>query len=591
MRMTSRRLPSWAGLGILVSLVTAGSTVGSTARAEGLETEWSGKIQTDLRFRVEDKSIGSVYDKASLPAGVERNQNLLNLKFKATYGQFRGVADVELYLNGYQAAPKSFADLSQFDKTQPYSIEAQSLYIEAKDLFTKGLDLRIGNQVVAWGVGDQFNPTNNLNADDLRDPLLFGRQLGNFMVKADYWLTDDLSFSGVLVPIFRPALLPRSAALGVGAVDRLPFTSTAARNRVEAESGFGAYYGVPTVVSTVTPNLPEPRAENMQFAYRIAGTLAEQDVAISYYNGRTDFPQPVRNHTRQTTAPVCNPENSRDCTQGMLQTDVTLEYPRMHVYGLNVAGEINPFKWIKDTIRGMGYRLEAALVVPRAQGITLTNDALMLGGLPQAAGEYDYAGNGQPGSGTRPNVVEQTPFMKWTLGLDYAFGDKVYTNVMWVHGLADEYGAGDWMHEGWAVRQSGVSTNKSDTLGKCIFPKRDGTQCATEILHPRLGDYLVLGADYKITDAVLARLFTIWDLAGYTFESYDKSTKQREQGHYGLFTKEGFSAVIFPELDYNAGNGLELAVGALFLLGCDYTKFGDPAAGGSQFWTRARYSF
>jgi hypothetical protein len=582
-----RRPPSWASLGLFFGALT----FAGAARADGLETEWSGKIQSDLRFRIQDKSLGSAYDKASLPAGIERNQNLLNVKFKATYGQFRGVADVDLYLNGYQAAPKTFTDLTKYDTTQPYSLEPQNLYIEAKGLFTKGLDVRIGNQLVTWGVADQFNPTNNLNADDVRDPLLFGKQLGNFMVKADYWLTDEISFTGVLVPIFRPAALPRSAALGIGAVDRLPFTNPALRNRLEAEAGFGAYYGYPTIVSTITPNLPEARAENMQFAYRIAGTIAEQDVSLSYYNGRTDFPQPVLNHTRQVKGARCNPDNPKDCTEGVLATDVTLEYPRMAVYGLNVAGEINPFKWIKDSIRGMGYRLEAAVVVPRAQQITLTNDAITLGGIPQAAGEYDYLGDGVPGSGRRPNSVDNTAFMKWTLGLDYAFGEKVYTNVMWVHGLADEYGAGDWMHQGYAVRQSGVSTNKSETLGKCVFPKRDGTQCATEVLRPKLGDYLVLGADYKITDAILARVFTIWDLAGYTFESYDKTSKQRTDDHKGLFSKEGFSAVIFPELDYNVGNGLELAVGALFLLGKDYTKFGDPAAGGSQVWTRARFSF
>ena len=162
---------------------------------------------------------------------------------------------------------------------------------------------------------------------------------------------------------------------------------------------------------------------------------------------------------------------------------------------------------------------------------------------------------------------------------------------MWVHGMADEYGAGDFIHQGWAVRQSGVSTTKADTLGKCVFPKRDGTQCATETLHPRLGDYLVLGADYKLTDMLVARLFTIWDLAGYTFEAYDKVKKERTQEHKSLFTKEGFSAVLYPELNWNAGNGLELALGALFLLGRDYTKFGDPAAGGNQVFTRARYSF
>jgi hypothetical protein len=57
-----------------------------------------------------------------------------------------------------------------------------------------------------------------------------------------------------------------------------------------------------------------------------------------------------------------------------------------------------------------------------------------------------------------------------------------------------------------------------------------------------------------------------------------------------FYTPEGFSAAIFPELSYNFGNGLELGAGALFNLGRSYTKFGDPAAGGSITFIRARYT-
>ncbi len=66
---------------------------------------------------------------------------------------------------------------------------------------------------------------------------------------------------------------------------------------------------------------------------------------------------------------------------------------------------------------------------------------------------------------------------------------------------------------------------------------------------------------------------------------------QRTMTHYSLFTTQGFSASIFPELDYNFGNGLELGAGALVLLGARTTKFGDPAAGGTEVFTRGRYSF
>jgi hypothetical protein len=163
--------------------------------------------------------------------------------------------------------------------------------------------------------------------------------------------------------------------------------------------------------------------------------------------------------------------------------------------------------------------------------------------------------------------------------------------VQWVHGLADEYGAGDFLHQGWVVRQSGITSNPDDTLTKCVVPK-DGTRCAKEILRARLGDYLVIGVDLKfLSDAALLRLFTIWDLSGYTEDVWDKKLKQRVQTHYNLFSKEGFSAVLYPEFSYNFGNGLELGLGALFELGKSYTKFGDPAAGGSTVFTRGKFSF
>jgi hypothetical protein len=280
----------------------------------------------------------------------------------------------------------------------------------------------------------------------------------------------------------------------------------------------------------------------------------------------------------------------------VLQTDVQLGYPRMHVFGFNMSGEFNPFKKIKDSIQGIGYRVEAALVVPQAYSIELVQDALPA--LLQNAGLYDYLDNNVPG-GPQPNVVDSSPFFKWTIGLDYSFGSHVYANAQWVHGLVDEFG------NGVTVRQSGVlpvSELSTAQLGsQCVFSKSPlpagwaaahNNPCATETFSPRIGDYLVLGTDIKfLDDAALLRLFTIWALSGVTMETYDPTQNKRVDNHYSLFSSQGFSAVLFPELDYNFGNGLELGTGALVLLGHSYTKFGDPAAGGSVYFVRGRFSF
>ncbi len=573
------------------SLVAAALSLAAApnAHADELEFNWSGRIQSDLRFRLNSVGVGGFYARQELPAGVERNWNTLGLKLDANYGRFKGVASFEFVYSGFPEQLTSVSDLSRIEKTDPYRLEARALYVEASGIFLKNLDLRIGQQIVSWGVGDQFNPTNNLNSDDLRDPLLFGRQAANFMVKADYWINEDWSHSAVLVPIFKPALLPLSGSLALAQLDRMPFVSDTFRHRVIAEQAAAqTLFGFPTVVGSVTPKLPEPTLDNMQFAYRLAGTIKEHDVALSFYRGRSDFPQPTANHTRLVDDKRCNPNDPNDCINGLLLTDVTLEYPQMHVYGINAAGEVNPLKWIDEDINGIGYRFEGALIVPQGQSIKVTNDDLPLG-IPQPAGEYDYDGDGQPGGGRQPLVVEQKAFLKWVLGLDYTFGEHVYVNAMWVHGMVDEFGAGDFMTPGYAVRQSGVVEGAN--VLSCALGK-NGQTCAREILRPRLGDYVVLGTDFKfMNQAALLRLFAILDATPLQETTWDDEQGKRVSRSISPLSAEGFSMVLYPQLEYNFGNGLELTAGGLFQLGRPYTKFGSPETGGSGFFTRGKFSF
>ena len=577
-----------AGLSLAPALLTL--TLSAPALADDeLSINIGGKIQSDLRFRTERKGIGDFYNRIELPEGPERNWNMISLNTDASYGRFKAVAQIDFTLDGFSQDLQTVGDLYRIDKVEPYWFQVQSLYINAKDLFLDGLDLRIGQQVVSWGVGDQFNPTNLLNPDDLRDPLLFGKQAGNFMVKADYWLNEDIQFTGVMVPVFQPALLPRSAPLYTAAVERLPFNDPALRHRIAAENATSAgFMNTPVAVSNARPTLPETNFENMQWAYRMAGNFGGQDIALSYYYGRNDFPVPIANHTSLKKGEQCDPADKTRCINGILQTEVTLAYPKMHVYGLNATGEI-PLSWIKDDLHGIGYRLEAGLFVPERTTIKLTQDALDLA-IPQPAGEYDYDGDGKPG-GRQPAVVDPTPFLKWVIGLDYTVGEHFYVNAQWVHGMVDEFGAGDFFHEGWAVRSSDVTSNEGDTVFQCAL-KKTGETCARELLHPRIGDYVVLGMDFKLmNNALLLRLFNILDVSGIYEDRWDEAQQKRVRIHHSPFSDEGFSMVVYPEANYNFGNGLELAAGALLQLGKDYTKFGDSAVGGSTVWTRGKFSF
>jgi hypothetical protein len=556
------------------------------AAADELELRWGGRVQSDVRFRIRVKETGAFYNQLELPTGVARNENIFKIKLDALYGSFAGVVDVDFVWLGYPESLDGIADLSTRGNVDPYYLQVHALYLEAANFLFEGLDLRIGQQQVKWGVGDQFNPTNTINPNDVEDVLLFGEQMANLMIKLDYAIWDMWTVSGVLVPVFQPALLPRSAPLGIAATDRYPMTNEQLRHRIRSEQQLSRLLGWPTVVDRAVPVMPDKSLENMQFAFRLAGTLLDQDIAVSYYRGRTDFPQAFLNYTVQSpfAEQQCNPRDELDCVNGLLDTETSLGYPEIQVVGLNLSGEVDLLGWISDSIHPIGYRLELAVIFPERQTIGMVQEDMDFGIVTQPAGEYDYDGDGDPG-GARPVVVDDIPFFKWVIGLDYSFGRYVYANLMWVHGLVDEFGIG------YAVRQGESLSDQSELL--TCQTSGDFRNCnSREILRRRLGDYIVFGLDFKfLDDRLLLRLFSILDLTGIDEAAWDRRAQRMIKKHNSFYTEKGFSAVIYPELGYNFGNGLEIGLGVLLQLGKDYTKFGDPAAGGSLAWARARFSF
>ncbi len=583
---------------------------GAEPAEEGLPTfdtdkfqlTWGGRVQSDLRFRVLGKSMGSFYTRPEAPygpfeapTGVSRNENIFKLKLDAKYGKFAAKVDMDFVYLGYPDKVAGVEDLSERGKVDPFYLQAHALYVEATDLFFDGFDLRVGQQLVQWGMADQFNPTNSLNAADMEDILLFGEQMANLMVKADFSPLDSLTLSGVLVPIFKPALLPRTGPLALAATDRMPMVEQHLRHQIVAENAMVSRLGFPTIVESTHIELPDASFGNMQAGARVGLSTDWLDAAVSYYYGRNDFPVATRNHTEQETLLLCDPANDAVCVNGRLRTAVELVYPREHVFGFNAAGEI-PLDWMVDQLGGIGWRLELGVFLPERVDITVSQGDMVIAGFPQPGGEYAYDLQG----GRRPTVIADEPFAKWTLGLDYSFGRWVYLNLMWVHGMVDEFGAGDFFSEGWAVRKSWVADDvPAGDLQNCVFQERlgllpartCGRQYAREITRPRIGDYLAVVIDTKfLEDRGLFRLFFMWDLSGYYESHFDEVQGKRVKKYLSLFG-DGFSAILYPELDYNFGNGLELGIGALFQFGKDYTKFGDPAAGGSLVWTRARYSW
>ncbi len=106
--------PRRAFLALSIVVLPLLALLASPARADddsGLSWDHSFSIKSDLRFRLEDKSVGDWYGSQTLQKGIEREQNALGAKLKVKLDKFRAVADVDLVLFGYQQKLNGFAAL------------------------------------------------------------------------------------------------------------------------------------------------------------------------------------------------------------------------------------------------------------------------------------------------------------------------------------------------------------------------------------------------------------------------------------------------------------------------------------------------
>ncbi|MBL9043976.1 MAG: hypothetical protein JNM83_20380 [Myxococcales bacterium] len=529
------------------------------ARAD-VDLKFSGSISSDMRFRIQGQERALPTPTPSqwtlLKNGFSRNENRIRAQLGIKLGQkIRGVADAELMLYGFSDL-RDIDSATLRDRVDPYYLEVHAAYIDVYNLFGDVIprfDLRLGRQTVPWGAADKFNPISNLNTLDLSDPLLFGRALANNMIRADWNPVGDLQITAVLVPVFRPAQLPRTAPFAL--LDPLrpaPVLDQGVRAALDNERA--VYVPVKDPVTgvllpagrtlTVEADVlaPEVSAANMQVGGHVTWKLLGQDMGLSYYHGRFGIPVPAWS-----------------VSTGTLDQNVTLTqlvYPRMDVAGVEMAGSI-------ERLGGMGYWIEAAVFFPGEvqlglyDAITSPTAPRAMEYLPAADGRY-YRNTLPVGAqGQRPLVIDRTPFPKATIGADYAFGGHVYVNIQYVHGFIDEFGGGR------------VARPRKDSIDVAAQPR----------VEARVGDYVVAGLDLKLlNERLLLRLFGVIKLP-----SVDLQTR--------LWDDWAPTGVLFPQIIWNVFDGTELMVGSFVMLGDRSTKFGDPAAGATEVFVRGKVSF
>lgn len=528
--MTAKR-----GLLVVAALIIHAS---STARAD-VELKFGGQIASDIRYRLGGEEVPAPSPTAQVPFpsqqrllknGFSRNENLIKAQLTlAIADRVKAVADIDFYWYGFSDVNDINAD-TLHERVDPYRLEANAAYVDIYKILPH-LDLRIGRQVVVWGTADKFNPTNNVNTLDLSDPLLFGKALANNMVRADWNPWGDLIVTAVWVPIFRPAQLPRTAPLAVTQANR---PAPVQEQYIRATLGAFAQAMPPSRIDVLTMQ-PDPSIANSQVGVRVAGRVLGTDLSASYYHGRWGIPTPAW--------AVQKP-------QGLV--DAIVMWPRMDVVGADMAGSI-------EKLKGLGYWVEAALFFPQKITYGAYNDS-MGGHDPitfEDRGTRDAAGNEQfiphimAPEYQRGTVVPSTPFLKLTAGADFTWNKHLYSNLQYVYGFIDEFGSG---------QQCYARPNSKPG---------DDPRCEA-----RIGHYLVVGSDLKLfSDQLLFRFFGAFKVP----QSDDRDPK--------------FTAVLFPQIAWAVWDATELSLGAFVFLGERDTKFGDPAAGASEIFLKARFTY
>lgn len=396
--------------------------------SEQILNKTGGKLQT--RFRI----VSSLhYDVARAePRRISRNENRLEFYFAYTPNKHvQVVGEAAPVLMGTSQA-RELDDLASQVYLQRFHMESRAAYVALTDI-APGLDIKVGRQIVVWGTADKFNPTNNINADDLEDRPLFTEPIANQMAVIDYSPLrdrDKLYFQGIYVPMFFPALLPPSAAAGL----KDPYAETPFVNPTELAK---ATYLQETYLPK-NPNLvpqvfghvemPENKFTNGQFAFKIGSRLGEVDISASYYYGRHDIPLPVEAKTTMTHA--LNAEEP-PADGYYFRSDVRLIYPKMQVIGLDFATQV-PF------LGNMGLWGEAALIIPEAQQFYIDLPPLPGGGVDVTPDDGKF----NPEPFIAGPAIKKQPFIKATAGFDYTFGKHVYVQAQYLRGMINEFGAG-----------------------------------------------------------------------------------------------------------------------------------------------------
>ncbi len=329
----------------------------------GAVVDVSGNLKADSRWRPDDERY-------------TRNETRLALKLDARSTKTFFHAESRLRYFAYPEVSNS-AQLRDTDWIQPWRHELYEAYADVYGFLLDNVDLRVGKQRIAWGTADKMNVVDNLNPDDFEDILDFTEKIPTLGLRMDYY-PGEFTVTGVIIPVFTPA---RSLS-----------------SSWEVTPAFPLPQGLALRTLDDNVHLPENRPRDAaNLGIRIQKPFLNYDWSLSYVYSRDEWALP----TRAEILPVD--------TLGTTDVHLTLEYPRQHIIGADMAG----------TIGDVGVWAEGAMFFPE---------------------EEIYTHVISP-SGTQSQLaLDDEPYFKFVVGGDYTFTNGLYVNAQYMHGFFTDRG-------------------------------------------------------------------------------------------------------------------------------------------------------
>ncbi|HUI90944.1 MAG TPA: DUF1302 family protein [Chitinivibrionales bacterium] len=363
-----------------------------------LTLSWNGYILADDRAHV-----SGVYDMAW-------QEYRLDLKSEVkAFGKAKFASDLWIRSLGFPS-PATIADLQNTGTVSPLNISLREGYVDLYGLGLKDLDVTVGRQRIAWGTADKINPTDVINPYDLEDIWDFGRHLGSDGIKAVYYI-GNFSITGVFVPLFKPDVLPFGNYVNVfmPSVGTIPFVN------------------IKNLRDTVIMP-PLTLRDNAIGGIKFGGRVAGVDFSVSYAYFRDGLPiaggltlVPEATNLSDLTA-----DYMRDSLIDIKEATIRLEYPRLHMAGVDFS----------SAIAKVGVWGELAVFFPEKR----TDMAVTFGGNDTLAQFLSGMAAASGLTSSLPPALDNKPYVKFVVGIDYTFPADIYINAQYIHGFIHERG-------------------------------------------------------------------------------------------------------------------------------------------------------